>query len=195
MKSIGATTTTCTPIAPGTLPSEIFPFVMAINRLLRRVEKSMDAQRRFVGDAAHELRSPLTALSLQAERLAAAEMSANAQERLKTLRQGIERGRALLDQLLALARAQAATNTSPSRLSVQEAYRRVLEDLMPLAEVKAIDIGVVCAVDAEVMVNDFDLMTLLKNLVGNAIRYTPAGGRVDLSVLATASETTLGNRR
>jgi two-component system OmpR family sensor kinase len=179
------------PIAPGTLPSEIFPFVMAINRLLRRVEKSMDAQRRFVGDAAHELRSPLTALSLQAERLAAAEMSANAQERLKTLRQGIERGRALLDQLLALARAQAATNTSPSRLSVQEAYRRVLEDLMPLAEVKAIDIGVVCAVDAEVMVNDFDLMTLLKNLVGNAIRYTPAGGRVDLSVLATASETTL----
>ncbi|EXI78549.1 MAG: Sensor protein QseC [Candidatus Accumulibacter appositus] len=179
------------PIVAGTLPSEILPFVMAINRLLRRVEKSMDAQRRFVGDAAHELRSPLTALSLQAERLAAAEMSAKAQERLQILRQGIERGAALLDQLLALARAQSAANTSQSRLSVQEVYRRVLEDLIPLAEAKAIDIGVASTIDAEVSVNDFDLMTLLKNLVGNAIRYTPAGGRVDLSVLATASETTL----
>jgi two-component system OmpR family sensor kinase len=179
------------PIAPETLHSEIRPFVLAINRLLGRVEKSMDAQRRFVGDAAHELRSPLTALSLQAERLAAAEMSLNARDRLKTLRQGIERGAALLDQLLALARAQASANTSQSRLSVQEVYRRVLEDLLPLAEVKAIDIGVVCAADAEVVINDFDLMTLVKNLVGNAIRYTPAGGRVDLSVLATAAATTL----
>lgn len=179
------------PIAPETLPSEIRPFILAINRLLRRVEKSMDAQRRFVGDAAHELRSPLTALSLQAERLADAEMSVNAAQRLKTLRQGIERGSALLDQLLALARAQAWTNTAQGRLSVQEVYRRVLEELMPLAEAKAIDIGVVSAVDAEVMVTDLDVMTLVKNLVGNAIRYTPAGGRVDLSVLASAGATTL----
>ena len=179
------------PIAPEPLPAEIRPFVGAINRLLGRVEQSMDAQRRFVADAAHELRSPLTALSLQAERLADTEMSANAHERLNTLRQGIERGRTLLDQLLALARAQASAITPNTTVSVQQVYRRVLEDLMPLAEAKGIDIGVVSDLDAQVLANEVDLITLVKNLVDNAIRYTPAGGRVDLSVLDTNGVTTL----
>ena len=151
----------------------------------------MDEQRRFVADAAHELRSPLTALSLQAERLADAEMSANAQERLSTLRKGIERGRTLLDQLLALARAQSSANTSNTTVSVQQVYRRVLEDLMPLAEAKGIDIGVVSDPDAHVLVSEVDLITLVKNLVDNAIRYTPTSGRVDLSFLATKEGTTL----
>ncbi|MHB9075266.1 MAG: sensor histidine kinase [Desulfobaccales bacterium] len=179
------------PIAPEPFPAEIRPFVGAINRLLRRVEQSMAAQRRFVADAAHELRSPLTALSLQAERLAVAEMSANAHERLNTLRQGIERGRTLLDQMLALARAQASETTSNTTVSVQQVYRHVLEDLMPLAEAKGIDIGVVSDSDTHVPINEVDLITLVKNLVDNAIRYTPTGGRVDLSFLATKEGTTL----
>jgi two-component system OmpR family sensor kinase len=179
------------PIAPEPFPAEIRPFVGAINRLLMRVEQSMATQRRFVADAAHELRSPLTALSLQAERLAVAEMSANAHERLNTLRQGIERGRTLLDQMLALARAQASETTSNTTVSVQQVYRHVLEDLMPLAEAKGIDIGVVSDSDTRVPVNEVDLITLVKNLVDNAIRYTPTGGRVDLSFLATKEGTTL----
>ena len=179
------------PIAPEPLPFEIRPFVLAINRLLRRVEQAMDAQRRFVADAAHELRSPLTALSLQAERLADAEMSASAHDRLKTLRQGIERGRTLLDQLLALARAQAPAITPSATVSVQQVYRRVLEDLMPLAEVKGINVGVVSDLDAKILANEIDLITLVKNLVDNAIRYTPAGGRVDLSAIAANGLTTL----
>ncbi len=179
------------PIAPEPFPAEIRSFVGAINRLLKRVEQSMATQRRFVADAAHELRSPLTALSLQAERLADAEMSANAHERLNTLRQGIERGRTLLDQMLALARAQASEITSNTPVSVQQVYRHVLEDLMPLAEAKGIDIGVVSDSDAHVPVNEVDLITLVKNLVDNAIRYTPTGGRVDLSFLATKDGTTL----
>lgn len=179
------------PIAADPLPAEIRPFVGAINRLLRRVEQSMDAQRRFVADAAHELRSPLTALSLQAERLADTEMSANARERLNTLRQGIERGRSLLDQLLTLARAQAGATTPTTAVSVQQVYRRVLEDLMPLAEAKGIDIGVVSDLDAQVVANEVDVITLVKNLVDNAIRYTPAGGRVDLSVFAANGVTAL----
>ncbi|MCK9376977.1 MAG: ATP-binding protein [Syntrophobacterales bacterium] len=179
------------PIAPEPFPAEIRPFVGAINRLLKRVEQSMATQRRFVADAAHELRSPLTALSLQAERLADAEMSANAHERLNTLRQGIERGRTLLDQMLALARAQASEITSNTSVSVQQVYRHVLEDLMPLAEAKGIDIGVVSDSDAHVPVNEVDLITLVKNLVDNAVRYTPTGGRVDLSFLATKEGTTL----
>ncbi len=90
------------PIEDSHLPAEVRPFAVAINRLLVRVGQAMDAQRRFIADAAHELRSPLTALSLQAERLAAADMSGPARERLVVLRHGIERGRNLLDQLLTL---------------------------------------------------------------------------------------------
>ena len=179
------------PLAPKNLPAEIRPFVDAMNRHLARVQQSMDAQRRFIADAAHELRSPLTALSLQAERLADTEMSANAQERLATLRQGILRGRTLLDQLLALARAQASALTVNTAISVQQVYRRVLEDLLPLAEVKHIDVGVVSDMDAQVCANEVDLKTLVKNLVDNAIRYTPVGGRVDLSVSSNAGATTL----
>ncbi|MEO8741127.1 MAG: ATP-binding protein [Casimicrobiaceae bacterium] len=166
------------------LPVEVRPFVMAINRLLSRVAQSMDVQRRFVADAAHELRSPLTALSLQAERLSEAAMPDSARERLITLREGIERGLNLLEQLLTLAKAQSVSPSPPSPVSVQHIYRRVLEDLMPLAEAKHIDIGVVGEQDAQVLVNEFDLMAVIKNLVDNAIRYTPEGGRVDLSVVS-----------
>ena len=173
------------PIDAGPFPDEVRPFVGAINRLLKRVEQAMATQQRFVADAAHELRSPLTAMSLQAERLADALMSANARERLHTLRQGIERGRTLLDQMLTLARAQSSEITPKATVSVQQVYRLVLEDLMPLAEAKNIDIGVVTDSDAYVLVNEVDLITLVKNLVGNAISYTPKGGCVDLSVEAT----------
>ena len=164
------------------LPVEVRPFVVAINSLLVRVEQSMAVQRRFIADAAHELRSPLTALSLQSERLAQTDMSDLARERLVTLRRGIERGRNLLDQLLTLAKAQTAPEHPKSSVSVQHIYRRVLEDLLPLAEVKHIDIGVEGAQDALLWVNELDLMAVVKNLVDNAIRYTPDGGKVDLSV-------------
>jgi two-component system OmpR family sensor kinase len=173
------------PFTPEPLPAEVRPFVIAINRLLGRASQSMDAKRRFVADAAHELRSPLTALSLQAERLADAEMSEAARERLSTLRKGIERGRALLDQLLTLARAQSTGATPPSEISVQQVFRRVLEGLIPLAEAKDIDIGVESECDPKVRVNEADLVTILKNLVDNAIRYTPRGGRIDLAVEVT----------
>lgn len=170
------------PVDDRHLPVEVRPFAVAINRLLARVGESMDSQRRFLADAAHELRSPLTALSLQAERLAEAEMSASARERLAVLRQGIERGRSLLDQLLTLAKAQSAADSPKSPISVQAIYRRVLEDLMPLAEAKHIDIGIEGTQDADVWANELDLIAVVKNLVDNAIRYTPEGGRVDLSV-------------
>ena len=170
------------PVEDRHLPVEVRPFAVAINRLLARVGQSMESQRRFVADAAHELRSPLTALSLQAELLANTEMSDLTRERLTVLRQGIERGRSLLDQLLTLAKAQSATNSPKSSISVQAIYRRVLEDLMPLAEAKDIDIGVEGTQDAEVWVSEMDMIAVVKNLVDNAIRYTPEGGKVDLSV-------------
>ncbi|MDB5869582.1 MAG: ATP-binding region, ATPase-like:Histidine kinase, region:Histidine kinase N-terminal [Polaromonas sp.] len=170
------------PVEESHLPAEVRPFVVAINRLLVRVDQSMQTQRRFVADAAHELRSPMTALSLQAERLAQAQMSDLARERLTTLRRGIERGRNLLDQLLTLAKAQAAPEKPKSSVSVQHIYRHVLEDLLPLAQAKHIDIGVEGEQDAHLWVNEFDLTAVVKNLVDNAIRYTPDSGKVDLCV-------------
>jgi two-component system OmpR family sensor kinase len=145
----------------------------------------MDIQRRFVADAAHELRSPLTALSLQAERLADAEMSETARERLATLRRGIERGRALMDQLLTLARAQSTVATLSNQVSVQQVFRRALESLIPLAEAKNIDIGVESELDPMVLTDETGLVTIVKNLLDNAIRYTPSGGRIDLAVDVT----------
>ena len=178
------------PVQQTHLPSEVRPFVVAINRLLARVDQSMDTQRRFIADAAHELRSPLTAMSLQAERLADAPMSALASERLATLRRGMARSQNLLNQLLALAQAQgtsgAAKSSAPACASVQRVYRSVLEDLMPLAEARHIDIGMEDSQgaqdteDVQVQASAFELTTLVKNLVDNAIRYTPEGGRVDL---------------
>lgn len=170
------------PVDEQHLPSEIRPFVVAINRLLKRVAQAIEAQRRFIADAAHELRSPMTALSLQAERLSSAPMSEAARQSFAPLAQGIERSRKLIEQLLALAAAQSVTQRAETAVSVHALFRRVLEDLLPLAENKGIDIGVESVEDVQVVINELDLFILVKNLVDNAIRYTPAGGRVDLSV-------------
>lgn len=173
------------------VPSEIRPFVVAINRLLARVAQSLALQRRFVADAAHELRSPLTALSLQAERLEAADMPVQARERLATLRNGLQRTRMLLDQLLTLARAQEPASGPAPTVSVRHVLRQVLEDMMPLAEAKQIDLGMVDESDARIAVQETELKTLIKNLIENAIRYTPQGGRVDLSVQTHATHVLL----
>lgn len=164
------------------LPTELRPFVVAINRLLGRVSQSMLLQRRFIADAAHEMRSPLTALSLQAERIAQVQMSPEAQERIGVLRQGINRNRDLLEQLLTLAKAQSSKVSPENAVSIQAVFRHVLEELMPIAEAKFLDIGVEESEDVFTWASELDLFTLLKNLVENAIRYTPDHGRIDLKV-------------
>ncbi len=164
------------------LPTEIRPFVVAINRMLGRVSAVLEGQRRFIADAAHELRSPMTAISLQAERLGDTALSAEAHDRLGVLQRGIERGRALLEQLLAYASVQSVEPALPASSGLRLAVRQVLEDLLPLAEAKHIDIGLEGEEDALVAISETDLRTVLKNLVENAIRYTPAAGRIDIGV-------------
>jgi two-component system OmpR family sensor kinase len=164
------------------LPSEVRPFVVEINQLLARIGRSMAVQRRFVADAAHELRSPLTAMSLQAERLGAADMPAEARGRLNALIAGLQRTRVLLDQLLTMARTQEPSAEKMANVELEPVIRQVLEDLIPLAEEKNIDLGVIGDVDAQVHAQVVDLKVLVKNLVDNAIRYTPEGGRVDIEV-------------
>jgi two-component system OmpR family sensor kinase len=179
------------PVYDDHLPIEVRPFILAINRLLARVAESVDTQRRFIADAAHELRSPFAALSLQAERLEQAGMSATARERFKALQRGIERGRNLLNQLLSLSRSRDTLEARPAPISVQDAFRRVVEDLLPLARAKHIDIGAAQGPDARVGVAELDLMTIVKNLIDNAIRYMPEGGRVDLSISVEDAAVTL----
>lgn len=174
------------PLDPAGLPDEVQPFVAEINRLLLRVERAMGAQRRFVADAAHELRSPLTALGLQAERLAAADMPAEARGRMLALTEGLQRTRVMLDQLLALARSQEGAESPVAPVSLQHTIRRVIEDLYPLAEARDIDLGVVGDADAAIAIDPLALHMLVKNLVDNAIRYSPRGGRVDVAVRAAA---------
>lgn len=167
------------------LPSEVWPFVAEINRLIARTARTMARQRRFIADAAHELRSPMTAMSLQAERLAASAMSPEARTRLDALSAGIGRTRILLDQLLTLARTQESPSGAAGgagTVSLKRAILESLEDLVPLAEAKAIDLGVVGDADPLVAGSLVDLRTLVKNLIDNAIRYTPPGGRVDIRV-------------
>ncbi|OAM30854.1 two-component sensor histidine kinase [Eikenella longinqua] len=175
-----------TPLPEAGQPHEIRGFIRAINHLLARTEAAMQQQQRFIADAAHELRSPMTALSLQAERLAAQPLPEPAAGQLATLLQGIRRNRHLLEQLLSLTRAQAPEAQRPKALlSSQALFRSVIEDLHPLAEAKQQDLGVASPADPIFHANQAELYTLVKTLTDNAIRYTPAGSQIDLSAAET----------
>ena len=168
----------------GPVPNELRPFIASINKLFARLDGALAGQRRFVAVAAHELRSPLTALTLQAEQLSGRIHTAEEKEFMARLQTGLQRMRGLLDQLLTLARAEAGPverNTAAS--SVSSILRSVIEEHMPLAEARQIDLGVVGEMaDARVAGKAVDIHAMLRNLLDNAIRYTPIGGRVDISV-------------
>ena len=163
------------------VPSEIQGFVTAINQLLQRTGENIRRQQRFIADAAHELRSPLTALSLQAERLTKLPQSDEAREQTGLILQSIQRNRHLLEQLLTHARAQGSeTQRNLTDISLQAQFRRVLQELMPLALNKQQDIGVAVENDLRIRADDTEIYTLIKTFTDNAIRYTPAGGRIDI---------------
>lgn len=169
------------PLPTTNLPDEIAPFVTSINGLMQRLDDVLTQQRRFIADAAHELRSPLTALSLQAENLEKAITPQDRSQRLLQLRQGLRRTCSLLEQLLSLARQQAGT-VSCDELRFDRIIRQVIEDLMPLAVAKGIDLGA-GRLEEIVVTAPADAMTILvRNAIDNAIRYTPSGGRVDVSL-------------
>lgn len=163
------------------LPEEIMPFVTSINSLMQRVDAAMAQQRRFIADAAHELRSPLTALTLQAENLEKADSPEERSERLQKLKHGLVRARGLLEQLLSLARQQAAAD-SVAEVRLDQLLRQTLEELMPMAVAKKVDLGCQRLEKIVVSAPALTLSILLRNAVDNALRYSPAGGRVDLEL-------------
>lgn len=174
--------TSLEPLPKRDLPEELEPLVGALNDLLGRLGQSFDSQRRFAADAAHELRTPLTALTLQiqlAERAKTDEDRARAFGRVK---EGIKRATRLVQQLLTMARLDPdAANKPVERVALDRLAASVADELSPLAEQKSIHIETRLE-PAAVLGTEDALRLLANNLVDNAIRYTPEGGRIELRV-------------
>jgi len=179
------------------LPQEIRPLTAALNDLLARLGHAMEAQRAFVADAAHELRTPLGALKLQIQ---LAERAADADERqaaFADLKRGLERAIHLVQQLLTLARQEPGVYEAARQLvDLRRLAHSVVGDFALAADARGIDLGIADAAaptDAPADIEgDADALRILaNNLVDNALRHTPAGGRIDLSVRADAEAVTL----
>jgi two-component system OmpR family sensor kinase len=165
------------------LDDEIRPLVKALNALLVRLDGALDAQRGFVADAAHALRSPLAALTLQADLAARAEDPQARRSALDDLRRGLRRINRLVGQLLTLARQEpGAAAPARRRLDLCDLARDAIVDAAVTADSKGVDLGLAHA-EALVLEGDPDaLRILLDNLIDNAIRHAPEGSRVDVSV-------------
>lgn len=167
------------------VPSEARPLVESINSLLERLDAALASQRAFVADAAHELRTPLTALQLQAQLMERAETVDDRNAAMAELKHGLQRAGHVVQQLLTLARQDPAdTSSMPwSVVRLTEVAALAAADHATLAEAKGIDLGVSASDQSAVVQGNFEaLRTLAANLIGNAVRYTPNGGRVDVAV-------------
>ena len=169
------------PVEVRGLPDEVRPVAEALNELLARLRSALERERAFLADAAHELRTPLTALDLQAQTVVEAREEDRAAA-LGDLRSGVARVARLVEQLLALAREQHGASAAPVPLDLDELVRRTVADFVPLAEAAGIDLGIEAAEAVRVSGDADALRRLLGNLLDNAVRYTPAGGRVDVTV-------------
>jgi len=175
---------TLEPLPPTPLPEEVQPLVAALNDLLGRLKASLERERAFMADAAHELRTPLTALHLQMGMLARASDEAERAAAMSTLSAGVQRAIRLVEQLLALARQEPRADAARVAVPLAELARSCVAELVPLADARRIDLGIATAAEVSVRGDPEGLRTLLRNLVDNAVRYTPPGGRVDVSVEA-----------
>jgi two-component system OmpR family sensor kinase len=173
-----------TPLPLSRMPSELHPFISSINGLLARMRLLMDQQRRFVADAAHELRTPITALSIQAENLDSVALPKVARERVAALKQGTHRTKHLLEQLLALARYEAIPS-GPHEMplaALDRVAQEVVADLLPEATEQGIDLGFALVEALTVRSEPVMLAAIIRNLLDNALRFTPQGGTVDIGV-------------
>jgi two-component system OmpR family sensor kinase len=164
-------------------PEEAIPLVRALNRLLARLDATLAAQRAFVADAAHELRTPLAALELQRQLVERAPDAQGRAAALTDLRAGLGRMTRVVQQLLTLARAEpdAGPALAGEPVSLSDLVAQAVADHALLAEAKRIDLGAGRVAEDAVVTGDAgSLRTLLENLVDNAIRYSPRGGRVDV---------------
>ena len=175
------------PLKRANLPREIEPLVGELNRLLARLQEAFDTQRAFISDAAHELRSPLTALRLQLQLLdRAPDESARVEARAR-LGQAVERAIHLVEQLLALARSDPQETAGEfATLDLSAAAAQGITDTHDLAVARNIDLSLEAAPQVQVRGNGEALRTLVRNLVDNAVRYTPPHGAVQVRCSSSA---------
>ena len=169
------------PLSINNLPTELLPLAQSLNRLLALVKVSIERQQRFIADAAHELRSPLTAVSLQLQRLQRISHDEVMSAGLDKLAIRLKRNQGLVEQLLTLARAGNINITNDAKhepVSVKAVIEQVIGLLVPIADYKNIALTVQLFADDKVNIDETALLMLIKNLIQNAIIYTPDNGQV-----------------
>lgn len=171
------------PIDSSDVPREMTPLVTSINALMGRLSVAFTAQRRFLADAAHELRTPTTALRLQLQLLERAPDARSRAEAMAELQAGIDRSQRLIEQLLQVARSEPDGEAlRTERIDLAELARSVVGTLSVKADHRGIDLGAT-ATDSIAVDGDIGQLTvLLNNLVENALRHTPEGSVVDVEV-------------
>ena len=180
------------PLAERNLPDELRPLAGSLNALLARLDAALAAQRRFTADAAHELRTPLAALKLQLDMARRAADAAGREAAYGDLDEGVRRASHLVDQLLTLARIEPeAMEAEAVDCDLVDVAKDAIVGRAALAADKGVDLGLAQATPAVVHGNPATLGILLANLLDNALRYTPAGGRVDVAVERDADEAVL----
>ncbi|RZK99488.1 MAG: two-component sensor histidine kinase [Rubrivivax sp.] len=167
----------------GGVPKEVAPIVASINGLMERLGLAFTAQRRFLADAAHELRTPMTALRLQLQLLERASDEGERRASMAALAAGIDRSQHLIEQLLQVARTEP--DGEPVRhetVDLAGLARTVVASFSAKADHAGLDFGASAPDSVRVQGDAAQLTVLLNNLVENALRYTPAGGVVDVAV-------------
>ncbi len=170
------------------VPHEVRPLVASFNSLLTRLREAFGAQRRFVQDAAHELRTPMAAIGLQLENLRAQLGNTASAAQLEQLEAGVQRAQRLVDQMLKLSRQEtrlgADTTEANATTDLREQVRESVNTLIALADQRGIDLGLVDDVPAHastrVCCGQQDIRSILDNLIDNALRYSPANSEVDV---------------
>jgi signal transduction histidine kinase len=171
------------PLHEGELPQELQPLAGSLNALLARLDEALSAQRRFTADAAHELRTPLAALKLQVELAERTTDAAARSAAFAELMAGVDRAAHLVEQLLTMARLEPeapARNFMPVDLGALAKDAVVARAV--LAADKHVDLGVARLSPVAVRGDPASLAMLIANLLDNALRYTPEGGRIDVAI-------------
>jgi len=176
------------PLPAENVPQEIAPLIAEMNALLLRLGDALESQRQFVSNAAHELRTPLAALQLQIENLSLCQSREDMDARIGELKAGVHRASHLVNQLLRMARFEAENASARHNADLGQIVKTCIGSLIPLAEKKGIDLGMVRDEAVVIQANSDALRILFDNLIDNAIRYTPSGGRIDVSVISAGKK-------